>query len=309
MGASTMSGNSYTLSDQGAHVAQGVTCTAGACRGREGNAYGCNAEQRATMAELGLTLETAPKARGGKDEWEDALIKHKVMDAPLDHAKMKFMLQQKREDEAFLSSKRDEHQDATLEELEAAIDEDAIEADLFEKYRAQRLTEMRARAAKEKFGSLMHLAASDYVDEVTQAPTDQVVVLHLYQDYVPECARLNDVLQELSHRHKAVKFCKIKSNDANAGYPDEALPTLMVYQGGNMLDQVTALKTNGGHPVTVDGLEWRLAQQGFVKTELEEDPFKDLSLTKMRVLHGARGRQGSRVGYDSDGTDSDYDSN
>lgn len=30
-------------------------------------------------------------------EWEDALIKHKVMDAPLDHAKMKFMLEMKRE--------------------------------------------------------------------------------------------------------------------------------------------------------------------------------------------------------------------
>merc|ERR1712216_748010 len=95
--------------DQGAHVSR-ETATAGACKGREGNAYGCNAEQRATMAELGLTLETAPKARGGKDEWEDALIKHKVMDAPLDLRKMDFMLKQKREDDSFLASKRDEHE-------------------------------------------------------------------------------------------------------------------------------------------------------------------------------------------------------
>merc|ERR1712216_662869 len=105
----TMSGNSYTYFDQGAHISR-ETATAGACKGREGNAYGCNAEQRATMAELGLTLETAPKARGGKDEWEDALIKHKVMDAPLDLRKMDFMLKQKREDDSFLASKRDEHE-------------------------------------------------------------------------------------------------------------------------------------------------------------------------------------------------------
>ena len=71
-----MSGISYSYEDQGAWVSR-ETATAGACKGREGNAYGCNVEQRATMAELGLTLETAPKGKG-KDEWEDALIKHKV---------------------------------------------------------------------------------------------------------------------------------------------------------------------------------------------------------------------------------------
>merc|ERR1711907_662316 len=113
----TMSGNSYTYTDQGAHISR-ETATAGACRGREGNAYGCNAEQRATMAELGLTLETAPRARGGKDEWEDALIKHKVMDAPLDHAKMRWMLERKRENDAFLESKKAHLAEATVEELD-----------------------------------------------------------------------------------------------------------------------------------------------------------------------------------------------
>ena len=54
-------------------------------------------------------------------EWEDALIKHKVMDAPLDHAKMKFMLEMKHEDEAFLESKRDKNADASLEELEVPL--------------------------------------------------------------------------------------------------------------------------------------------------------------------------------------------
>lgn len=296
-----MSGNSYTYWDQGAHVSRD-TATAGACKGRDGNAYGCNEEQRATMAELGFTLETAPRARGGKDEWEDALIKHKVMDAPLDHAKMKFMLQQKREDEAFLETKRDVHADASLEELEDAIDEDEIENLMFEKYRAARLAEMKAAAAKDKFGGLVHVTAQDYVKEVSEAPADILVVVHLYQDYVQECVRLNEVLQELSVRHKDVKFCKIKSTDANAEYPDRCLPTMVVYKGGDVLDRIVALKTNGGHPVTADGLEWRFAQQGFMKTELEEDPFKDMTLTKMRVLHGAKGRM---VGYGGSDSDSD----
>lgn len=299
-----MSGNSYTYHDQGAHVSR-ETATAGAIKGREGNAYGCNEEQRATMAELGLTLDTAPRARGGKDEWEDALIKHKVMDAPLDHAKMRYMLQMKREDEAFLDQKYREsdraHENDTLEELEDAMDEDELDNELFEKFRAQRLAEMKAENEKNKFGRLTHVTAQDYVKEVTEADASFLVVVHLYQDYVPECVRLNQVMEELSFRHKDVKFCKIKASDANADYPDHALPTLVVYKGGDVLDRIVSLKTNGGHPVTADGLEWRFAQQGFMKTELEEDPFKDMSLTKMRVLHGSR----NKVGY---GDDSDSDS-
>merc|ERR1711939_312161 len=112
-----------------------------------GNAYGCNEEQRATMAELGLTLETAPRARGGKDEWEDALIKHKVMDAPLDHAKMRFMLEMKREDDAFLESKKEQHADDELDELEDALDDEDIDNKMFEEYRAKRLAEMKADQA------------------------------------------------------------------------------------------------------------------------------------------------------------------
>ena len=41
-----------------------------------------------------------------------------------------------------------------------------------------------------------------------------------------------------------------------------------------VLHAKVALKSNGGNPVTADGLEWRFAQQGFMQTELEEDPFK-----------------------------------
>jgi len=298
-----MSGNSYTYADVGAHVSR-ETATAGACKGREGNAYGCNAEQLATMAELGLTLDTAPRARGGKDEWEDALIKHKVMDAPLDHAKMKFMLEQKRSDDEFLGSKRDDNQDLNLDELGDAFEEDDdFDTNMFEKYRAARLAEMKAEQAKDKFGGLVHVTAQDYVAEVTNAPADILVIVHLYQDYIQECTVLNNVLQELSVRHKAVKFCKIRASDANAEYPDKALPTLVVYKGSEVLDRVVALKSNGGNPVTADGLEWRFAQQGFMQTELEEDPFKDMSFAKMRVLHGAKGKM---VGYDDD-SDEDSD--
>ena len=131
-----------------------------------------------------------------------------------------------------------------------------------------------------------------------------MVFVHLYQDYIPECVVLNRVLEELSLRHKNCKFCKVKASDANADYPDKALPTLVVYKSQDVLDRVVSMRTNAGRPIDADGLEWRFAQQGFMTTEQVEDPFQDVSMSQLRILHG-HGTKG-KVGYN--GSDSDEDS-
>lgn len=287
-----MSGNSYTYTDQGAHDSSGV-------RRADGNQYGCTAEQRATMKELGLTLETAPKDMRGKNEWEDALIKHKVMDAPLDHKKMAFMAEMKREDEAFLNP-HDPNADKDLDELLEL--EDELDEKVFQQYREARMAELMEKQQKEKFGSLIHVKQDEYVREITEASQGETVVfVHLYQDYVPECKRLNMVLAELASRHKAVKFTKIRSTDANAEYPDSALPTLIVYRAGVVVDRMVAFKTHGGDPFTADGLEWNFSQKGYMETELECDPFERLTMHRLQKKHDKARRQ--CVGYDSDESD------
>ena len=37
-----------------------------------------------------------------------------------------------------------------------------------------------------------------------------------------------------------------RCQDANAEYPDKALPTMVVYKNGDVLDRVVSMKTNGG---------------------------------------------------------------
>eukprot|EP00657_Telonema_sp_P-1_P010654 TRINITY_DN517_c0_g1_i2.p2 TRINITY_DN517_c0_g1~~TRINITY_DN517_c0_g1_i2.p2 ORF type:complete len:182 (-),score=86.06 TRINITY_DN517_c0_g1_i2:134-679(-) len=160
-----MSGSSYSYTDQGAHDSSGI-------RRADGNQYGCTAEQRNTMAELGLTLETAPKTGddthtgSGKNEWEDELIKHKVMDAPLDHKKMAFMLQMKREDEATLNPKND-LDDKDLDELLEL--EDDIDEKMFQKYRESRMAELMEQQLNERFGQLYGVKQDEYVREITEA--------------------------------------------------------------------------------------------------------------------------------------------
>lgn len=48
--------------------------------------------------------------------------------------------------------------------------------------RKKRLAEMKALAAKSKFGSVLPLERPDYVREVTEASNDCYVVLHMHQE-------------------------------------------------------------------------------------------------------------------------------
>merc|ERR1711907_578997 len=293
---SHMAGNSYTWHDQGAHDSSGI-------RRADGNQYGCTAEQRATMRELGLDLETAPKTQGmgaGKNEWEDALIKHKVMDAPLDHKKMAFMLEMKHEDEATMKQHAlaNQGKDADLEDND-------LDDKIFAQYRESRMAELMEQQRKEKFGELYSVSQVEYVKEVTEAskgPGETPVFVHLYQDYIPECKLLNECWRELARRHKHIKFVKIRATDANAEYPDSALPTQLVYRMGVVVDRAVAFKTHGGDPFTPDGLEWLYAQKGWCQTELEQDPFERLTMHRLAKKHNKSLRH--RVGYDSE-SDSD----
>jgi len=294
-----MSGESYTLGDQGAHDSSGV-------RRKDGNQYGCTDEQRATMHELGLTLDSAPKTEGqgaGKNEWEDELIKHKVMDAPLDHKKMAFMAQMQREDQATLNP----HDDVADKDLEELLElEDDLDERVFEKYRESRMAELMERQLAEKFGDVYGVKQDEYVREITEASKalgDTPVFVHLYQDYIPECKLLNMVWQELAVRHKEVKFTKIRATDANAEYPDEALPTVLVYRHGMVVDRSVAFKTHGGDPFTPDGLEWLYASNGWMQTEMTEDPFSRLTMHMLAKKHNKKLR--NRVGYESESDDSD----
>lgn len=64
----------------------------------------------------------------------------------------------------------------------AEDDPDLEEDPLFEEYRRKRMEEMKLAAARPKFGSLLEIGRPDFEIQVTRAPKDVIVVIHLYQD-------------------------------------------------------------------------------------------------------------------------------
>ncbi|KAL1294068.1 hypothetical protein AAHE18_19G114600 [Arachis hypogaea] len=127
-------------------------------------------------------------------------------------------------DKAWLDSKNEDE----LEDLENDLDDDRF----LEEYKKKRLAEMKEAAKVSRFGSVVPISGSDFVREVSQAPSDVWVVVILYKDGIAECGVLMQCIEELATRYPATKFVKIISTDCIPNYPDRNLPTILVYNNG-----------------------------------------------------------------------------
>jgi len=236
----------------------------------------------------------------GRTEWEDALIKHGIVNKPQ---------KQITEDEVQLLAqefcqKIDPLEQKNMEELDEL--EDDIEEDEMRKYRAKRIAELKAKASREKYGTVIELNhKDDFVTEVTEASEEEglFVVCHLYVFSKDECILLNRHLDNLAKRFPAVKFVKIKSTECIANYPDKRCPTLLIYHKGDIHRQIIGLSSFGGPKTTEQTLEWGLAGIGVLKTELEENP---LTKSRMQIKRHVKSR-GKDDGADDESI-SDVDS-
>ncbi|KAK9399134.1 phosducin-like 2 [Crotalus adamanteus] len=99
-----------------------------------------------------------------------------------------------------------------LKEAEDDFDEEELKA--VEMYRKQRLAELKALQKRQKFGELNEISGDQYVQEVTNAPKDVWVVIHLYNTSIPMCALVNRHLSLLAIKFPETKFVLSRSFSA-----------------------------------------------------------------------------------------------
>ncbi|XP_014490748.1 phosducin-like protein 3 [Vigna radiata var. radiata] len=140
-------------------------------------------------------------------------------------------------DKTWIDSKTSEE----LEDLEDDLDDDRF----LQEYRKKRLAEIQEAAKVLRFGSVIPISGSDFVREVSQAPSDVWVVVILYKDGIPECGLLMQSIEELARKYPATKFVKIISTDCIPNYPDRNVPTLLVYNNGAVKGNYVGLHSFG----------------------------------------------------------------
>ncbi|KAI3699886.1 hypothetical protein L2E82_44493 [Cichorium intybus] len=202
----------------------------------------------------------------------------------------------KPKDKTWIDNKTEEE----LEDLEDDLDDDRF----LEEYRRKRLAEMKKIVKIAKFGSIIPISGSDFVREVSQAPSDVWVVVLLYKDGYPECGVLMQCLEELATMYSATKFVKIISTDCIPNYPDRNLPTLLVYNNGAVKANYVGLHTFGRR-CTPEGVAMILCQSDPVLNDGQSEG----EASRDAVLEGVRKRFIEKVvaqhENDDDGSSSD----
>lgn len=160
-------------------------------------------------------------------------------------------------------SSKDSLDKRTEDELED-LEDDFADDRFLEEYRKKRIAELKVEASVPRFGSVELIKGADFVREVSQAPPDLWVVVHLFRDSVPECKLLQACLDELAEKYSSTKFVKIISTECIKDYPDFNLPTVLVYFGGQVKATLVGLQRLGGMQCSPEDVAFALCKVGSV---------------------------------------------
>ncbi|KAJ9442958.1 Viral IAP-associated factor-like protein [Diplonema papillatum] len=178
-------------------------------------------------------------------EWEDIQYKfgnkvgkYATQEEEIQQQKMKDIIE-----EAIVSY--DPLESRTVEQLDEMLEEDGRadnDEDVLVAYRRQRKAEMLARQQGSVFGSIRHITKPEYVDVITKAGEGIWVLVLLVEEGDDHSSMLLRIMGEVAERHPHLKFVSIKSTDAIATFPKANLPTVLLYNTGDMKKQITGLQ-------------------------------------------------------------------
>ena len=189
------------------------------------------------------------RAAGETTEWEDILRKKGITQPSEEELALQAAAAEQAGRRAEEASRRIDplaaHGVAALDALEEEGGEFA-DSRALEGYRERRIAELKARAARNRFGELRALSRSDFVAEVSEASKEAWVVVFLHQSHVPDSQLLARVVAPLAAKHAATKFLSIKADACIENYPDRNVPTLLLYHDGMLQSQLVGLGELGG---------------------------------------------------------------
>ena len=96
--------------------------------------------------------------------------------------------------------------------------------------------EKKMNAQKETFGKLFEFNAKTLHEALEDPAPNLILIVHIY-DSIKPCMQMNKCLEQLVRDFPHIKFCKVLATEAGVSlnFKMNALPTLQVYKGGNLI--------------------------------------------------------------------------
>lgn len=122
------------------------------------------------------------------------------------------------------------------------LDEELAELmsdDFLLEYQKKRIAEMLAITGNlPTFGMVTELNSGDeFLKTVDSEQKSVTVIIHVYNQKLPACNKMNGALNELASQYTHVRFCKMLSSVAGLSktFKSSGVPALLVYKAGNMI--------------------------------------------------------------------------
>ena len=136
---------------------------------------------------------------------------------------------------------------------ELGEDDEFADDDFLEKYRQNRIDELKEERVKNRFGEIINISKDQWVAEVTESSKTCWVIVHLYQDSIVECGLMDEALIEIANKFQYLKIVRIRSTTAVENWPDKNLPTLFIYKDGELKHQSLTLASMYGKSMKPPG--------------------------------------------------------
>mmetsp|Transcript_16236 Transcript_16236/g.33364 ORF Transcript_16236/g.33364 Transcript_16236/m.33364 type:complete len:367 (+) Transcript_16236:44-1144(+) len=175
---------------------------------------------------------------------------------------------------------------------EVEEDEKREEEEFMKSYRDARLTQLKHAARYPIYGTLLEVDAFEFAELVDDMDPRSHLVIHMYEPYVEGCKRINNMLDELSRRMRWCQVARLHCFKANPNFDPVALPVIMVYRGGEMVENFVKVTDVLPKDFKVDDLQWLLENAGVVNPESAEGG-KDLVIQEVSDV--------SRTGVNTNG--------
>jgi len=102
--------------------------------------------------------------------------------------------------------------EVSIEDLE----EDLMNDEFFQEYIKKKFMEMNKKLNNlPKFGKIIELVNDTFLSEIDNENKNVKILIHIYDQKIPECRLMNDCLEQICKDYLVVKFCKIKSAEIN----------------------------------------------------------------------------------------------
>ncbi|CAH1264416.1 PDC [Branchiostoma lanceolatum] len=159
------------------------------------------------------------------------------------------------------------------EKTEGQEDEDVeLDEDFLRWYREQRLREMQQKASSlPTFGNVLDLTRSQYVDAIDKENKYVLIIIHIFERFVPGCDAVNGCFQCLAQDHPRVKFCRIQSSEADVSqtFTSKGLPAILAYRGGQLVANFLRITDQLGDDFFAGDLESFLVEHGLLQSKAD----------------------------------------